>query len=658
MCGICGTANWGELVDVESMNVRQRHRGPDDSGVWQHVSPDGSRFALGSTRLSIIDLSRAGHMPMSNEDGTVWIAYNGEIYNAGELRSGLEARGHCFRSRTDTEVVLHLYEDEGSDCLNKLNGMFAFCVCDLRGSFPRFFIARDHFGIKPLYYVHRGRRFAFASEVKALLRLPGMEASLETEALHQYLTFLWVPGPETMFREVFKLLPGHCAIFEDGELKVSEYWDLKLNARGSFRQRSERELIPELRERFFASVRRQMVSDVPIGAFLSGGIDSTAIVGAMAQSTSIPVRTYTITFPSKHRVGFKTLDDPQVARRSAARMGCEHHEIRVEPDVVELLPKLIWHMDDPTADPAIVTAYLVSREARKSTTVLLSGVGGDELFAGYRKHVAYYLARPYRALPSLLRRGVVEPLIGRLPASRGRLRDAVRFAKKMARSASLEPRDSFLMNCTYLDAFQKAYLYTTEMRENLAQSDPLRYHNRHFDRVHNADFLDQMLYSDIKTFMVSLNLNYADKMSMASSVEVRVPFLDWQFAEWVFANIPPGLRLHGYIYPSTKYIFRQAFKDVLGEEVLRQPKAGFGAPVDEWLHGDLQGMVNDLLSESHIRRSGYFDPKAVGQMVQEYRDGKHNWSMQIWQLLTLELWRQVFLEHGYASMAVPIHATS
>jgi asparagine synthase (glutamine-hydrolysing) len=625
------------------MNALQRHRGPDDNGTWHHVSGDGSHFVLGSTRLSIIDLSAAGHMPMSNEDGTLWIAYNGEVYNAVELRAYLESRGHRFRSRTDTEVVLHLYEEEGVDCLKKLNGMFAFAICDLSSRSPRLFLARDHFGIKPLYYIHRGRSFAFASETKSLLTLPGMAASVEVEALHQYLTFLWVPGPETMFRGVFKLLPGHYAIFQDGDLRISEYWDLRL-APKNVKKGSENDLIPELRERFFDSVRSQMVSDVPIGAFLSGGIDSTAIVGAMSQLSNNPVRTYTITFPDSHRLGFRTLDDPRVARNSAARLGCEHHEIVVQPDVVELLPKLIWHMDDPTADPAIITAYLVCREARRSTTVLLSGVGGDELFAGYRKHVADRLGAYYRAIPQFLRRGVLEPVIQRLPTSRGRLRDAVRFAKKMTRSASLPRRDSFLMNCTYLDELQKSFLYTPAMREQLVGSDPWRYHLAHFDRVQHADFLDQMQYSDIKTFMVSLNLNYADKMSMTSSVEVRVPFLDWQFAEWVFANVRPDLRLHGRLHPSTKYIFRKAFRDLLGEQVLRQPKAGFGAPIDEWLHRDLHEMVDDLLSEDHIRRAGYFAPESVARILREHRQGKHNWSMQIWQLLTLELWTQIFVE--------------
>jgi asparagine synthase (glutamine-hydrolysing) len=301
-------------------------------------------------------------------------------------------------------------------------------------------------------------------------------------------------------------------------------------------------------------------------------------------------------------------------------------------------------MDEPTADPAIIMAYLVCREARKTTTVLLSGVGGDELFAGYRKHVADRLRNYYRAIPLSLRRGGLESLIQRLPASRGRLRDAVRFAKKMARGASLSRRDSFLMNSTYFDALEKSFLYAPEMREQLIDSDPWRYHVAHFDRVQHADFLDQMQYSDIKTFMVSLNLNYADKMSMASSVEVRVPFLDWQLAEWVFANIRPNLRLHGRLYPSTKYILRKAFRDLLGEEVLRQPKAGFGAPIDEWLRGDLREMVDDLLSEDHVRRAKYFAPESIAQIVREHRQGRGNWSMQIWQLLTLELWTQIFVE--------------
>ncbi len=657
MCGICGTANWGDRADLERMNALQRHRGPNDSGVWQHILPDGSHFGLGSTRLSIIDLSPAGHMPMSNEDGTIWIVYNGELYNADALRPGLQAHGHRFRSRADTEVIVHLYEEEGVECLKRLNGMFAFCICDLRGNSPRFFLARDHFGIKPIYYVHRGRQFAFASEVKAILQLPGMQATIEPGALDQYLTFLWVPGPETMFQGVFKLPPGHCALLAEGKLEIREYWDLRLPPDGS-NYPSQRDLIPELRERFIASVRGQMVSDVPIGAFLSSGIDSTAIVAAMSGSTAHPVRTYTITFPREHRVGFKTLDDPQVAQRTAARMGCEHHEIVVEPDVVSLLPKLVWHMDDPTADPAIVTAYLVCREARSSTTVLLSGVGGDELFAGYRKHAAYHLARRYRALPELFRRGLVEPIIGALPPSHGRLRELVRFAKKMARSASMEPRDSFLMNCTYLDQGQKVQLYSPAMRAQLAQSSPSRYHHAHFDRVQHADFLDQMLYSDIKTFMVNLNLNYADKMSMASSMEVRVPFLDWEFAQWVFANISPDLRLHGEVMPKTKYIFREAFKDLLGEEVLRQPKAGFGAPVDDWLRGDLREMVDDLLSESRIQRSGHFDPAVIALMVREHRERKHDWSMQIWQLLTLELWTQTFLEQGQPLETLPVPTTS
>jgi asparagine synthase (glutamine-hydrolysing) len=642
MCGISGSVNWGDASVLAEMSEIQAHRGPDDSGLWECVAPDQTWVGLANRRLSIIDLSPAGHMPMSNEDGTIWITFNGEIYNAKQLRSRLEACGHYFRSRSDTEVVIHLYEDDGVDSVKQLQGMFAFAICDLRRGTPRLFLARDHFGIKPLYYVRRGHRFAFASEAKALLRLPEMKASIRLSALHKYLTFLWVPGPETLFEEISKLLPGHYAVFESGELQTHEYWDLEIPSAHMVRRSSQRDLIQELRERFFDSVRRQMISDVPIGAFLSGGVDSSSIVSAMARTHTQKLRTYMITFPREDRVGYRTLDNPGVARRFADRFGCEHHEIVVEPDVVDLLPKLVWHMDEPTADPAIIAAYLVCRAARQSATVLLSGVGGDELFAGYRRHVAHRLAQRYQLLPRVLRREVFEPLLRYLPESRGSLYDFIRLAKKMGRSASLTSREAFLSSCMYLDQSQISDLTMLEEPKDFVNSDPMFWHTKYFDRVKHSDFVDQMLYVDMKTFMVSLNLNYTDKMSMASSVEVRVPFLDREFVEWVFTNVPPSLRLHGSIFPSTKFIFREALKDELGDEVLRQPKAGFGVPLQKWLLNDCREMVDDLLSESSIRRAGYFNPQMVSKMIREHRAGKYDWAMQIWQLITIQLWMQIF----------------
>jgi asparagine synthase (glutamine-hydrolysing) len=646
MCGIAGLANCGSREVLARMTHVQAHRGPDDSGLWERSFPDGSYVGLGSRRLAILDLSADGHMPMCNQDRTVWITYNGEIYNFAELRHELQNKGYRFISNTDTEVVLHLYEEEGAECVQKLRGMFAFAVCDVRSSKPELFLARDHFGVKPLYYAQDGRKLAFASEVKALLQVPQIEAELDLESLHQYLTFLWVPDPSTMFRGIRKLPAGHCAMFRDGELKVRQYWDLSFPGAEADYPRSEADLADELRERLRKSVESQMVSDVPIGAFLSAGLDSSSIVALMCQARKHPVRTYTITFPRKYRVGENTLDDPDVPVRLARQLGCEHREIMVEPDVAELLPRLTWHMDGPTADPAIITAYLVCREARKQATVLLSGVGGDELFAGYRKHVAHRWAAAYRRIPGFLRSGIESGLNG-LPTFRGRaVKGPVRLAKKMARSASLAERDRFIQNCTYLDGAQKSSLYTERLQDQLGGSDAATRHHSRFDTMRDADFLNQMLYLDTKIFMPSLNLNYNDKMSMASSVEVRVPFLDRELVEFAAWNLPPHLKLKGFFHPTTKHILRRAMRDILPAEVLRQPKAGFAAPVDYWLANDLREMVDDLLSETNIRKRGLFRPEVVQRFVDEHRAGREDWSMQIWQFLTLEHWMKIFLDAG------------
>jgi asparagine synthase (glutamine-hydrolysing) len=524
--------------------------------------------------------------------------------------------------------------------------MFAFAICDLRSGDPTLFVARDHFGVKPFYYFHDGGRFAFASEIKALLQIPEIEAELDSESLHQYLTFLWVPDPKTMFRRILKLPAGHYATLRKGELKITQYWDLTFPPATQTYSRSEDDLAEEVRDRLRRSVEAQMVSDVPIGAFLSAGLDSSGIVAMMTRATTQPVRTYTITFPHKYRVGETTLDDPEVASRLARHLGCENHRIVVEPDVTDLLPRLVWHMDEPTADPAIITAYLVCREARKQATVLLSGVGGDELFAGYRKYVAHYWAQAYGRVPSVARR-MAEAGLAALPSLRGTaLKGRLRLAKKMARSASLNPVDRFITNCTYLDARQKAELYRSEMAAEASGADPASQHRAGFDRVREADFLHQMLYLDTKVFMTSLNLTYNDKMSMASSVEVRVPFLDRELAEFVAWNIPPNLKLKGFPRPTTKYIFRQAMRDILPREVLQQPKAGFAAPVDYWLAHDLKEMVDDLLSPAQLRQRGVFQPAVVQRYIDEHRNGRQDWSMQLWQFLTLELWMQTFLDGG------------
>jgi asparagine synthase (glutamine-hydrolysing) len=640
MCGIAGIVNWGDRSALARMTDVQAHRGPDDHGLWETHLSDGAWVGLGSRRLSILDLSAAGHMPMSTPDGCLTITYNGEVYNYPQLRRELESKGYQFRSNSDTEAVLFLYQEYGPDCVRRLNGMFAIAIWD--EARQELFLARDHFGVKPLYYCHKGTRLAFASELKALLQVPEMPRRINFTALQQYLTFLWVPDPLTMFEGIYKLPAGHYAIFKNGALNLVQYWDLRFPDAGHAFRANEAELTTELRERFSASVRSQMLSDVPLGAFLSAGLDSSSIVAAMTAGTGEPVRTFTVAFPEKYRKGEVALDDTEVARRTAQHFGCDHTEILLEPDVVELLPRLIWHMDEPVADPAIIAAYLISREARKDVTVLLSGVGGDELFGGYRKYKAHYLAERYQRIPSVLRGDMIEPAVAALPAFRGTaLKGYVRLAKKMARSGSLDPQDRFLMDSTYLMETQKQALYSNTLRSQMNGGDPRRQHLEYFERAANADFLNQMLYVDTKAFMVSLNLNYNDKMSMASSVEVRVPFLNWEFAEWVAWNVPPNLKLRA---GTTKHILREAMGPLLPAEVLKQKKAGFAAPIDYWLANDLREMVDDLLSESRIKNRGLFDPAAVHQLVAEQRKGREDWSHQIWQFLTLELWMQTFID--------------
>src|SRR5450631_732800 len=646
MCGISGLVNWGDRETLGRMTAVQSHRGPNDGGLWDHRSPDGSYIGLGSRRLSILDLSAGGHMPMSNEDGRIWITYNGEIYNFAELRRELEGKGHRFRSNTDTEVVVHLYEEMGQECVTRLNGMFAFAICDLREGAPRVFMARDHFGIKPFYYAFRGGRLAFASEAKALLEVPEIQARIDLQALDQYLTFLWLPDPKTLFEGILKLPAGHRAMFRDGRLELSQYWDLSFPASGHEFRLSEDHLAREIEERFRHSVEQQMVSDVPLGAFLSAGLDSSSIVAMMAAAKTAkgPLRTYTVTFPEKYRKGENALDDPAVAARLARKLGCENQQIVVEPDVADLLPKLCWHMDEPTADPALITAYLVCREASRDVTVLLSGVGGDELFGGYRKYAAHYWAQMYGNLPGMVRRGAESAIAGITELRGTSFKGPMRMAKKMLRSAALPAEERFIRNCTYLDSAQRARVYAREVRSEIGGWDSEGRHHAAFEKVEHADFLNQMLYLDTKIFMTSLNLNYNDKMSMACSVEVRVPFLDRELAEFVAGNVPPRMKLKGLFSPTTKHIFRKAMQGVLPAEVLRQPKAGFAAPTDYWLANDLREMTDDLLSESRLRGRGLFRPDGVQRLIAEHRSGGHDWSMQIWQFLTLEIWLQNFMD--------------
>lgn len=632
MCGICGVVGQADEQLIKSMLARIAHRGPDDEGVYIATTGAGERIGLGHRRLSIIDLSHAGHEPMSDASGRIWLTYNGEIYNFKEIRRELENLGHRFKSNTDAEVIIYAYLEWGRDCLIRFNGMFAFAIWDSQDE--TLFLARDRLGIKPLYYADTPSGFAFASEIKALLAIPGTERGVDLGALDQFMTFLWTPDPKTAFRGVSKLPPAHYLVYRGGKAEVSEYWDLKFEEDDYI---SEAEWVERVREQVARSVRAQMLADVPLGAFLSGGIDSSAIVALMSGVSVLKPTTYTFGF-RREDLRYDILeDDMKYARVVGERFATDYHEAYLEPDVMELLPKLVYHMDEPVADPAIITSYLICRSARERLTVLLSGMGGDELFAGYPRHAAVKIAEAYNLIPSFLSKPVVDALPGARP---GRLTALFRNTKKLARSAALPERERYLGFGTYFTESEKREMYSGALAQAAHEFDAYGEHQRYFDRVADEDFVNQMLYVDMKTFLPCLNLTYTDKTSMAASMEVRVPFLDHELVE-LAARIPAGLKLKGL---TGKHILKRAAEAWLPREIIHRKKTGFSAPVRAWLVRDLRDMVEDLLSESNIRSRGYFEYGFVRKLIDDNLSGRADNGLKVFQLLTLELWHRAFID--------------
>ena len=647
MCGIAGIVSTDSDARVGAMVRAVEHRGHDGEGVWSSEAVDdaGRRVSLGHRRLAIIDTSAAGLQPMHSRDGRFAVTFNGEIYNYRELRRELQARGHRFETDTDTEVLLAAFAEWGEDALPRLNGMFALALWDARER--ALLLARDRLGIKPLYYAEpagaggAGPDFVFASEIKALLASGLVERALDVEGLNQQLTFLWTPDPFTLFRGVRKLPPGHLLTLRDGRATVREWWDVSFDEIEE--GKSEEWWRSRVLETLERVVRMEMVADVPLGSFLSGGVDSSLIVALMKRhSAGRRVSTYTIGMEREDLRYDIVADDLPWARRVGKLFDTDYHETVLKPDVASLLPKLVYHMEMPLSD-SVISSYLVARAARETLTVLLSGMGGDEIFAGYPRTLAMTLAGATdAALPAPVRRPVMSALAHALPGGLpGRLTAPLRNLKKFARSAALDFENRYLGFGTYFTDAAKQALYTDDLREATRGLDAYREHRRHFARVARAAPLNRLLYVDLKTFLPCMNLDYTDKTSMATTLEVRVPYLNVELVE-LSARVPPGLKLRGL---KRKYILKRAAEELLPRDVVWRRKAGFGAPVRAWLRGPLRPLVDELLSEERVRRRGLFRPEEVRRVVAQNLSGREDYGLQVMQLLTLEMWFETFIDN-------------
>ncbi len=645
MCGIAGIVSTEPEKYIASMLRTIEHRGRDDEGIWtsELIDDAGRQVCFGHRRLAIIDTSSAGHQPMLSSNGRYVITFNGEIYNYRELREELKSKGHQFPTDTDTEVLLAAFAEWGPECLSHLNGMFAFAVWDNRDR--TLTLARDHVGIKPLYYAHEAGRngqagsFIFASEIKAILATGLAPRTLDVESLHQFLTFLWAPDPNTLFKGIKTVPPAHVLTFRSDEIKVSEWWNV------SFAEIEEGRTEAWWQERVLETldrvVKMEMVADVPLGSFLSGGIDSSGIVAMMKNhSNGRRVGTYTVGIESRDLRYDIIPDDVRWARHVNQHLDTDYHEIILQPSVAELLPKLVYHMDEPAIDMAI-PSYLVSQAARETLTVMLSGMGGDEVFAGYPRQLAMKIAGAFDPVPQLLRRPLMKTIERTLPGGLpGKLTAPLRNAKKFARSAALDFENRYLGYGTYFNDDAKRRLYTDDMRKATEGLDAYEAHRCYFRRVQDAAPLNRLLYVDLKTFLPCLNLITTDKTSMAANLEVRVPFLNREMIEMA-ARMPPRLKLRGL---KRKYILKRSLEKLLPREVVWRKKAGFGAPIRSWLRGPLRPLVEDLLSEQTVRQRGLFRPSEIKQIVKANLSGREDASLQVFQLLNLELWHREFID--------------
>jgi asparagine synthase (glutamine-hydrolysing) len=626
VCGIVGIARSDDRqVDrdlLADMCEAIRHRGPDEDGFYFN---DG--VGLGMRRLSIIDVA-GGTQPIHNADRSSWIVFNGEIYNYPELRKDFEAAGHKFYTRSDTEAILHAYDKYGVDCPKYLRGMFAFAIWDEKKQ--ELFLARDRVGKKPLLYAEVGGELVFGSEFTALLKHPKVSREIEPEAIDAYLSFMCVPAPLTAYKQIRKLEPGHWLRWRKGKIETQRYWQPDFSKKIKI---DEEEAGNRAVELLRDAVRVRLMSEVPLGAFLSGGIDSSAIVALMAEASSTPVKTFSI--------GFEEQDFSELhhARRVAEHVGAEHHEFIVKPDALEVLPLLVEHYGEPYADSSAIPTYYVSRETRKHVTVALNGDGGDEAFAGYERYAAMRLAERYHRLPGAIRRTLVEQAIELVPEI-GSYAKRIGKAKRFMRAAGLPRVERYMRWVSVFDSSTKDDLYSTEFSRLTDGVEPSDFLKSWFTTANGSGIVDATLLTDTMTYLPNDLLVKVDIASMAVSLEARSPFLDHHIIEFA-ASLPENLKLRGV---TTKYLLKKVLRKLLPAENLDRPKMGFGVPIGHWFRGELHGFLTEtVLSDRAIMR-GLFKRETVQRLVQLHTSGERDYSHQLWTLLMLELWFQRFID--------------
>jgi asparagine synthase (glutamine-hydrolysing) len=639
MCGIAGIITQNPADQISEMLRKIEHRGFDDEGVFisGEFGKEQLKTGLGHRRLSILDPTPAGHQPFFSADKRFALTYNGEIYNYKQIQSQLEAKGHKFVTDCDTEVLVKAFETWGIDCLEKLNGMFAFAIWDDREK--TLTLARDRTGIKPLYYAKVDNRFVFASEIKAILASRLIKAELDLEGLNQFLTFLWPVPPQTLFKGIYQLPAAYFLTWKDGEISTKEWWDLDYSKEDKSGKSED-----HWREKVFETLdqvtKMEMIADVPLGAFLSGGVDSSSIVALMTRHSKKRVSTYTTAISAKDLEFDIIPDDVEWSRKIAEILPIDYHETLQTPDLTELLPKLIYHMDAPIIDMAI-PSFLISEQSRKTLKVMLSGMGGDEIFAGYPRHLAMQIAGRTDFIPTAVRKPLMLTLDKILYGGRrGKFTAPMRNAKKFAKSAAMDFEDRYLGFGTYFTDAMKSSLYADELKGEMKDFEAYKYHRQCFQKCRSASPLNRLLDVDFKTFMPALNLDTTDKTSMAANLEVRVPFLNHELVS-LTEQIPSDLKIKGL---KRKYILKKAVEEILPKEIIWRKKAGFSAPVRSWMRTSLKPLIDELLSEETIKRRGLFDPAEIRRIIELNQTGKEDYNLQIFQLLTFEIWQQTFLD--------------